>query len=217
MHLADDVFIVYDRMGASDPSYRKEWLFHSQNEPKVEGSLAIADCGQGRICCRTLLPANSSIAKVGGPGREFWASGKNWELDPEFLSRASKRAQESGIGPYFGNWRIEVFPSALAADDRFLHVLNATTSADGKPVECRYVQSENEDGAYIVVPDCEVEGKRGVLKAHVGFNRKGDVRATIWYGLFDISGQKVLERKFELSPAVVPQSGVFCGTAPSGM
>ena len=217
IHIADDVFVVYDRVGASDPSYRKQWLLHTQNEPKVEGSLVTADCGKGRICCRTLLPSAYTIDKVGGPGREFWASGKNWELDPKFLTRASKRAQVCGIGPYFGNWRIEVSPSAPSADDRFLHVLNATTSVGGKPVECRYVRSENEDGVFIVIPDYEIEGKRGVLKARVGFNRNGEVRATIWYGLFDVSGQKVVERKFELSPVVVPQSGVFCDTAPIGM
>ena len=84
-------------------------------------------------------------------------------------------------------------------------------------MECRYVRSENEDGAFIVIPDYEIEGKRGVLKARVGFNRNGEVRATIWYGLFDVSGQKVVERKFELSPVVVPQSGVFCDTAQIGM
>ncbi len=214
VHLADDVFIVYDRMGASDPSYRKEWLLHSQNEPRVEGSLAIADCGEGRICCRTLLPAGASIAKVGGPGREFWASGKNWELDPRFLSNAKKRAKEYGIGPYFGNWRIEVSPSVPAADDRFLHVLNATVSSGGKPVECRYERTDAEDVAVIAIPDCEADGMRGALTARIGFNRTGEVRATIRYWLHDPDGRKLLERSFVLGPDVMPQKGVFCGKVP---
>ena len=209
VHLADDVFVVYDRVGADDPSYGKEWLLRTQNEPLIEGALATADCGEGRICCRTLLPAGADLRKVGGPGREFWASGKNWELDRKFLANAAARAREIGVGPYFGNWRIEVSPSRPAADDRFLHVLNATVSRGGRPVVSRYVRTDTEDVALVVIPDCKVEGMRGTLKAAVGFNRTGDVAARLNYTLYGTAGEKLLERRFNLNNKVTPQSGVL--------
>lgn len=209
VHLGDDVFVVYDRVGASDCAYRKEWLLHTQNEPKIESGLMTADCGAGRIFCRTLLPAGAGFAKVGGPGKEFWASGKNWELDPKFVKRAYERAEKCGVGPYFGNWRMEVLPAKPAADDRFLHVINVTGSKGGRPVECRYVRTDGEDVAFVVLPDCEIEGERGILKAAVSFNRFGPVGARILYALYGSGDEKRLERTIVLDNAVMPQSGVF--------
>lgn len=209
VHLGDDVFVVYDRVGASDPGYRKEWLLHTQNEPKIDGALVFADCGKGRLFCRTLLPAGAKIEKTGGPGKEFWASGKNWELDPGFVTRAAARAEKCGVGPYFGNWRIEVKPAAAAPDDRFLHVLNATGSDGGVPVECRYVRTETGDAAFIVLPECELEGRRGVLKAAVVFNRTGAVGAKVRYALYGEDGGKLFGHELVLGDTVMPQRGVM--------
>ena len=60
----------------------------------------------------TLLPEadNARIAKVGGPGKEFWVFGKNYpnEMNPP--------------DPEKGGWRIEVSPVRPSASDRFLNV-----------------------------------------------------------------------------------------------
>lgn len=36
--LYPDYIIVYDRVTSSDPSYRKEWLLHTQNKPEMKGN-----------------------------------------------------------------------------------------------------------------------------------------------------------------------------------
>ena len=209
VHLQPNVFVVYDRVGASDPSYRKEWLLHFQNEPKVDGRDVVADCDRGRLFCRTLLPADASLRTVGGPGREFWASGKNWELDPKFLKAANYNANKCGKGPYFGNWRLEVVPSAPAADDRFLHVLVASDQVADGGVTSRYVKDGARDVVFVEMPDGTVDGVRGRVRVAVGFNRAGEIGAEIRAAVYGPDGAKLKEKTEKLANAVEAQSGVL--------
>ena len=209
IHLQPNVFVVYDRVGASDPSYRKEWLLHFQNEPKVDGRDVVADCDRGRLFCRTLLPADASLRTVGGPGKEFWASGKNWELDPKFLKAANYNANRCGKGPYFGNWRLEVAPSAPAADDRFLHVLVASDQVADGGVTSRYVKDGNRDVAFVEMADGTVDGVRGRVRVAVGFNRTGEIGAEIRAAVYGPDGAKLKEKTEKLANAVESQSGVL--------
>ncbi len=101
--------VVFDRVTSTDPSYRKAWLLHGVNEPRIEGPLAAASIGhggtshrdatlatfeegEGRLRVHTLLPRQREVIARGGPGFEFWTpgdakggtwgSGQNWPLDP---------------------------------------------------------------------------------------------------------------------------------------
>ena len=65
--------------------------------------------------CRTLLPANAKIKTVGGPGKEFWAAGKNWELVDRGLKPENREMM--------GQWRVEVSPGTAQKEDFFLHVI----------------------------------------------------------------------------------------------
>lgn len=103
------VLVVLDRVRATDPAYRKAWLLHGVNEPRVEApapgasiggggaryskaSLVTFEDGQGRLRVHTLLPRERDVIVRGGPGFEFWTpgdekggawgSGQNWPLDP---------------------------------------------------------------------------------------------------------------------------------------
>ena len=60
VHLLPGVFVVYDRVGAADPSYEKQWLIHCQNEPVVEGRQMRTDSRKGRLFCETFLPKRLS-------------------------------------------------------------------------------------------------------------------------------------------------------------
>lgn len=175
VHVLPDVFLVYDRVGVGDPSHRKEWILHTKNEPVVEGSLVRADCGKGRLFCRTLLPAGADIGKVGGKGREFWANGRNWELDSRFLKQAEGTARKKGRGPYYGSWRIEVKPGAPAKNDRFLHVLTACDTTVGAPPKTEKIVDGDHDGAVLTFPGVVRDGVRGMLVARFRFNRSGAV------------------------------------------
>ncbi len=208
VHVQPDYFVVYDRVDAADPSYRKEWLLHTENEPCVEGNLMRADCGKGRLFCETLLPAGARISKVGGPGREFWASGKNWEMDPTFKAGAEAAAKRTGIGTYFGKWRMEVSPAASAKEDRFLHVLTAADTGREAPVRAELVREDGRDGVTLSIPDGTLDGKTGRLEVTCLFNRSGDVGAEVRCRLADAEGKGV-SRSFALGNTIQPQAGVF--------
>jgi len=104
-----NVLVLLDRVRATDPSYRKAWLLHGVNEPRVEAGAAGKDIGHGgtaypgasfvtfedgggRLRVHTLLPRQAEVVVRGGPGFEFWTpgderggawgSGQNWPLEP---------------------------------------------------------------------------------------------------------------------------------------
>jgi hypothetical protein len=89
---SDDVLVVYDRVRATDAAFRKAWLLHGVNEPKVEGSVFTFSAGKGRLRVHSLLPRDREIVARGGPGNEFWTpgdekggpwgSGRNWPPPP---------------------------------------------------------------------------------------------------------------------------------------
>lgn len=208
VHLQPNVFIVYDRVVSESPSYRKEWLLHFQNEPTVNGMDVTAACDGGRIFCRTLLPTNAVLSKVGGPGREFWSSGKNWALDPKFVVEANRKGESCGKGPYFGKWRLEVAPALPSEEDRFLHVLTAGSSKDTEGVRCWYGADGGQDVAYV-----EFASQDGVAHdtvcVEVRFNGSGDIGAELRYIVLDANGATVSEKCECLGNTIEPQSGVL--------
>ena len=113
--LKPDRFVVFDRVTTTDPGYRKEWLLHTAHEPTVTGQTFRADHHDGRLFCRTLFPADASLQKVGGPGKEFWAAGKNWDIVDRGLKPQNKAMM--------GQWRVEVSPGTAQQEDCFLHVI----------------------------------------------------------------------------------------------
>ena len=208
VHLLPDVFVVYDRVGATDPGDRKVWLLHTVDEPLVKDGLTRADCRGGRLFCQTLLPANAKIEKVGGPGREFLSNGKNWELDSRFLQSADSGAKRLGRGPYFGAWRLEVSPAGKNADDSFLHVLTATDAGDGVPPAARLIRKGNRDGVAATVRNVVRGGVRGVLDAEILFNRAGDVGGEISIAFTPNGSSSPADAvKRPLATAVTPQKG----------
>ena len=170
VHLLPDVFVVYDRVGAATPSDAKAWLLHMKDEPSVNGKLTVVESGKGRLFCETVLPADARLEKIGGPGKEFWTNGKNWEPDAAFLASAARGAKRTGRGPYFGAWRLEVAPGAPRANDRFLHVLTATDTSAARP-QVQSLVTDACDGVTLTLPD----GRRVELQ----FNRTGAVGGTI--------------------------------------
>ncbi len=93
-------FVIFDRVSSTDPSYRKDWLLHTAHEPLIQGQTFRADHGEGRMFCRTVLPADARLAKIGGPGKEFWAAGTNWSIRSDGLQPAALALM--------GQWRVEV-------------------------------------------------------------------------------------------------------------
>lgn len=109
-------FVVFDRVSSTDAEYAKRWVLHTANEPAVTGKQFHAHQGQGRIFCRTLLPADAVLRKVGGPDNEFLADGVNYPLRPQDM-------KDGEVPELMGRWRIEVSPGAPQTDDIFLHLI----------------------------------------------------------------------------------------------
>ena len=134
---APAALLVFDRVTARKPEFRKRWLLHTVEEPTVSPSglttvvkqLARLDYS-GKLSCQTLLPAaaNRTITKIGGPGRRFWTESAqtNWALKKE----ADLERFEAG------NWRIELSPDSAAATDHFFNVIQVMDGdADPAPTE----------------------------------------------------------------------------------
>lgn len=144
--------VVFDRVTSSDPAFRKYWLLHTQEEPQIDGPSAIADCTQygdsGRLILDTLLPAadDAHLAKVGGPGKEFYVFGTNYANDVEPLVRA-----RTSIEP--GAWRIELSPKAARAEDLFLNVLQVTDSRSPARLPVKYIETADRVGCTIQAAD----------------------------------------------------------------
>lgn len=209
VHVQPDFFVIYDRVGAADAAYKKEWLLHTQNEPTLKGNLLRADSGKGRLFAETLLPKNAVLTKVGGPGQEFWASGRNWELDPKFVRQAMARAARRGTGPYFGNWRLEVSPAAANLDDRFLHVLTATDISQDKPVTTRLIRDGTCDGVVLTIPGYKNNGLDGTLTVTILFNHTGELGGEVFYSVRGGDGFETYSEQFTFENSVMPQAGVF--------
>jgi heparin/heparan-sulfate lyase len=195
IHLQPDYFIVYDRVGAADPSYKKEWLLHTQNEPLINGKVLRADENKGRLFCETLLPKDAQWNLVGGPGKEFWACGKNWDIDEKYLATMRKRKESTGKDALFGNWRLEVSPAQANADDRFLHVLTACEQTVEAPIKTQLIQTDTQDGVIVET----FEGK----KVTILFNRTGAVAAQI-----TIEQNGKLVGAYSIDETIQPQAGI---------
>jgi heparin/heparan-sulfate lyase len=84
------------------------------------------------MICQTLLPRDAVLSAAGGPGKEFWAAGKNWSI----VSRGLEPENQAMMG----QWRVEVSPATARKDDVFLHVIqvgdpSSTTRSTAEPVD----------------------------------------------------------------------------------
>ena len=120
-----DLFVVFDRVTATDKNYPKTWLIHTINEPVMKGNREFSETSDGgKMICRTLFPANATLTKIGGSGKDFWSDGRNWPL-PKLTP------QDYGYNmnlppanhPQLGHWRIEVSPKTASDKDLFMHVI----------------------------------------------------------------------------------------------
>jgi heparin/heparan-sulfate lyase len=144
--------VVYDRVVAADPAFKKLWLLHSIEEPRLDGNRAIVDRtehGQrGRLILTPLLPAagDRQLETIGGPGREYWVFGENFANDQD-PRRAERSSQEPGA------WRIEISPKHPAAENRFLNVMQVTDRIDGLALPVDPIESKTLAGCRIAAPD----------------------------------------------------------------
>ncbi len=157
--LKPDLFVIYDRVASVQPDQKKEFLLHTQNRPaEIDARTRRAE-HDGVLFIRTLLPEKAAIHQEGGPGREFFASGRNWEINDSPDWDKSYRLT--------GKWRLEVSDAVPRERTEFLHVLQAALPGTERMVNTELFQDENCDGVRLTDP----AGTRWELR----FNRTGAV------------------------------------------
>ena len=145
LFLPPDLFVVFDQVETTDPSFGKAWLLHAVDEPNVNGSIATITNGPGRLTVRTALPENPVMTKVGGPGKECWVDGRNWPAVEKEWTRDA------------GAWRLEVSPSKPAKEDLFLHVLQTDGEEIAQPGAVSLIRERDGIGVLVRAQDKEYQ------------------------------------------------------------
>lgn len=157
----DEVVVVFDHIQSTRPEFKKRWLLHSSEAPRLKDAgfeINVAAGGvQGRsggtLQGTVLWPIKPDLTAVGGPGKEFWVDGKNYDDDGR-LKALIARKHKQGNHSEPGAWRIELSPSTSSADDDFLVVMLPRLAKEG-PASHQIRRLESGAG-----PAVEVVGPR---------------------------------------------------------
>ncbi len=155
-------FVVFDRIEATDPSFKKVFLMHSMYEPSRSGNLTtIAQGGaqNGKLGSYTLLPEKPNYNIVEG----YKINGK--EYNPGSKSNSAYEDLK---------WRLEISPSEKRLDDEFLHAMVVMDGNQTPPTPEKII-NENLVGAKI-------------LDKVVMFDRKG---STLAQATFELEGDQL--------------------------
>lgn len=109
--LRPGTFVIFDRVKAKDPAFKKTWLLQAMQKPTGQAPNLTITNGKGRLFVQTLLPENPQVRLAAGD--ELYSYG----------GKSYPPARDTGAAP---QCRIEVSPAKPAATDYFLHVLTAT-------------------------------------------------------------------------------------------
>jgi len=108
----DNLFVVFDRIVATDPTFDKYITHHSIWEPILnEEDEALVTGDNGQLWISVLSPNNFTVEKIGGEGYEYYVNGTNWDPFPN---------SHNDLG---GNWRLEYHLTDQLQEGIFLHVL----------------------------------------------------------------------------------------------
>ncbi|KPL19100.1 MAG: hypothetical protein AMJ75_12755 [Phycisphaerae bacterium SM1_79] len=161
-------FVIFDRVVSTDASYRKDWLLHTAHEPEIRGKTIRADHGKGRMFCRTMLPRDAAMQSVGGPGIEFRAAGKNWDIVRDGLTNESLALM--------GQWRLEVTPGNARQRDIFLHVIQVGGQDLEQMDEAELIEGDGRCGVMVKTGQQVWEvvfNSDGLLGGHISRSGRG--------------------------------------------
>lgn len=159
--LRPDYIVIFDRVHSTNQSYIKKWLLHFLNKPSISGQedtkagdelsggtvyigadTIIARAGGGKLLVKALLPVKRQIRLVGGRNfQDYWVFGRN--IKPQ---RDASRWQQD-----YGEWRIEIEPTIVRKDDKFLNILYPCDSEEKNLIDSALIMSDNKTmiGAHI--------------------------------------------------------------------
>lgn len=160
-----DYFIVFDRVTSKSHDQKKTWLLHTHHEPQIDNDIFSAIHRNGKIFVRTLLPLSFHSEKIGGPGKEFWADGRNWPIEGDYNK---KRTPDQHL---FGCYRMEISSNNTNKKELFLHLIEAGDKQElTKMTRSKYVDKRNQVG---------VEFDTIETTVRILFNKDGEVGGNI--------------------------------------
>ena len=165
---ANDVVVIHDQVVATRARFPKRWLLHTQVQPDIAGrsfSLELRPDptrkqSGGRLFGEFILPADGRWNWVGGPGREFWVDGTDYNEDGRIHAQIARADPliEPGVG------RLELAPGSARRADRFLVVLTPRLlEGDAAPPE---IVALGDTGV-------EVRGPRRTVRWHFAAEQPG--------------------------------------------
>lgn len=206
--------IVFDKVVSSKPDFKKFWLLHSIEEPKIDGNQITIkrtkNGDSGMLVNSVLLPemSNADIVPVGGKGKDFWVFGTNYTNDPR---PGDDEALERG------EWRVEISPKKAAAEDYYLNAMQITNNTQQKLLDVKRINGDKVVGVQLA--DRVVTFSKTSETVDRPFNFSVAGKGTFKFVITDLSPgtwQVVKDGKIFL-PAMLVRSddGILCfeGTA----
>lgn len=111
VYLRPGTFVIFDRVRATSPSFRKTFVLQAMKKPAAAGEDLVVTNGKGRVFIQTLLPVRPEVKQAYG-AELYRIDGREYPPD-----------HETGAAP---ECRLEISPREASAEDYFLHVLTAT-------------------------------------------------------------------------------------------
>jgi Domain of unknown function (DUF4962)/Heparinase II/III-like protein len=150
-----DIVVVFDNVSSTKAHFKKKWLLHSVEQPSVASTNffieapAQGEHAGGSLKGWVLLPRQATLEAVGGPGREFFVDGRNYD-EGGALQEQIKRLTPRNKHP--GAWRLEVSPRKRNTDDLFLVVMAPALKGSNVSHEVRLIERDKQWGAEIRGP-----------------------------------------------------------------
>ncbi len=139
LYIRPNIFVIFDRVEATQTDFVKTWLLHSAYEPEVNEASARISNDNGQLRTWTLWPIQPKITKIGGAGHEFEVNGRNYPP----TDKKNYNADEAG------RWRMEVRSAERSERQYFLHVLITTDVGAPLDQSVELLQTEGQLGAVI--------------------------------------------------------------------
>jgi len=146
-----EFFVVFDRIEAIRPEFRRHFFLHVPTEPQAEGNRlnwlsrpeadgdkAVLSEGRSRMVLTTVLPANAQIVTRGGSGQEAWGH----PLEP---TAQYNHMTEGRTKPPVCPWRIEVGDPNPGPRTLFLHVFEIDRENDRQPADVKLLAPAGVD------------------------------------------------------------------------
>ena len=119
-----DIIVIYDRIKTTRKTFLPRWLVHFSKTPQIDGKNIFLSGGEPYLSILNLLPLNSRIKRIGGPGKEFWVNGRNFP----------PRRKKVHRGETPGRWRIEISPGEKTEKTEFLNIILINTPKTKSPM-----------------------------------------------------------------------------------